>query len=216
MALIFKFNKLKSNRINVVHGGPIFFVTEDFEDALTAEWFVGGSGNMDYTPALIGGESAHLDASGSQYLVLLADGILNHAEVFGKVLFKVVTLPSTFSQFVQHYDDAFNKQFEVVILSSGAVQVSDNGVGVFTSTSDVISVGTTYRLYWHYKKSTGSNNGICEVGFSTTDVRPTSGTKFAGGNTGQTTQNAQSLNFQSINGMEVIFDEIQLSTEAFD
>jgi hypothetical protein len=197
-------------------GGPSFIINEDFEGTGTPSgWFRGGAADFDYTASPLAGSQSLRNATGSDYAVYLSGGALNEAEIWGKLLFKPEALPSTFSQCFLLNDGSFNTIFQMVLNASGTLTVADNGAGVFQITTDAMSAGTLYRLYFHYKKGTGSN-GIAEGGFATTDVRPTSGTKYAGGTTGTPTANAQEVGCtQASNSATWVFDNLQIATTTF-
>jgi hypothetical protein len=209
--------QFRRGRASAGGGGPSFIINEDFEGTGTPSgWFRGGAADFDYTASPLAGSQSLRNATGSDYAVYLSGGVLNEAEVWGKLLFKPEALPSTFSQIFAVNDGSFNTVFQMVMNSSGTMTVADNGAGVFQATSDAMSAGTLYRLYWHYKKGTGSN-GIAEGGFATTDVRPTSGNKYAGGATAVPTANAEEVAPMTAgNGAIWVFDNVQVSTTAFD
>jgi len=81
---------------------------------------------------------------------------------------------------------------------------------VYTSaTVDSIVAGTTYHLWWHYKKGTGAD-AVIDCGFSTDGIKPTSGNKFVQVSNAPHTSDAGRvwLGFTSTGNYDVIFDKV--------
>src|SRR4030095_13735684 len=86
-------------------------------------------------------------------------------------------------------DNGFAEQASIQVQSSGLRIVM--GTANATTVSTLVA-GTKYYCWGHVKKGTGAN-GIADVAFSTTKVRPTSGNGFAQVTTGRTTANSQQV-----------------------
>lgn len=202
-------------------GGPSLIVNEGFNasGAITG-WFLSDSNaNTAYAAApapLADAGSLHHAGSGN-FAVFLDGGVLDAPEIYGKCLFRVAALPSSFSQILTLQLPDTNNIFSVTLLSSGTINVLDLSGLVDATTTDGISAATTYRLYWRYKKGSGAN-AIGEVGFATTDSRPTSGNKFASWSSGTNTTNAVRVFIAgpANSATDYIFDNFQIATTPFD
>ena len=193
-------------------GSPTFVINEGFEGAGTpAGWFNSGA-DFDYTTSPLVGTQSVRAASNGVYCLYLSGGALNHPEIWGKMKVRVDSLPSTFSQIFKVTDGAGTVGAELVLLSTG---VLDFGSGITATTADGMAAATDYWVYFRYTKGTGSNS-ICSIGFSATETRPTSGTKFATTSGSFGAVNAETSFFTVSNGAVVVFDNLQISTTAFD
>ena len=191
-------------------GGPTFIIDEDFEGTGTpSSWYVSGA-DFDYAAAaLIGSQSARLSAN-AQYIGISDGGVLNHVELYGKFRFKPETLPTgSFCKIMELQNSSFVAVMTIVIQPSGALECGG------TPTSDTMTAGTSYWIYWHYLKGTGSN-AVTECGFSSTETRPTSGTKYSGITNANSTTNATQTQTYISSGAVLVQDQFQISTTAFN
>ena len=191
-------------------GSPSFLINEGFESAGTPSgWYV-NLASFDYSAAaLIGSESARLSANG-QYIGLTDGGVLNNAELYGKFRLKVETLPTGSScKLIELWNTGFGSVLNFSVQPSGAIS------GPGGDTTDVITAGTSVWIYWHYLKGTGSN-GVEEVGFATTETRPTSGTKYSGTTGSLATTNATQFQTAITNGAVLVIDQFQMAATAVD
>lgn len=194
-------------------GGPTLLVDENFEGTGTPSGWFSGSADFDYSAAALAG-SQSLRVSGSQTPGVLDGGALNHGELWGKFLYNPEALPTSFTRIANLRDSGFNYLLEIYILSTGILRLSSGGT-IFTDTADAVSAGSTYRVYWRYKKGTGANQ-IAELGFAITDARPTTGNKFAGGSNGTGTANGTQLFFESLNSSIHVIDNVQVAATTFN
>ncbi len=188
-------------------------VDEGFEGVGTpVRWYVSGA-SFDYATApapLVGTESLRLSTDG-QYAGINA--VLNHDELWGKFRVNVTTLPSSdFMELLKIQDvSEYTGVLSVYVNASGSI-----GTNSGTATTDVITAGTSYWIYWHYKHVAGSNLGTQEVAFSTTETRPSSGSKWTGDTTHTTGGRAVTFQFATSMGAAYIVDQVQVSTLPFD
>jgi hypothetical protein len=125
-------------------------------------------------------------------------------------------LPSSFVIPIQLQDSSFAGLFAVVVNSDGKVTCEDMVGGIFQTTVAAMVPNTTYRIWFHFKKGTGSN-AIGEVWFDASDTRPASGSNnWAGGTNGQATGDVDHCTFQNTGGgdtsKDITFDNVQSST----
>jgi hypothetical protein len=74
-----------------------------------------------------------------------------------------------------------------------------------------MSTGTTYHVWVHYVKGSGSN-AQSSVGFSTDGTRPTSGNKFTSYSNGTETADADNVRFMEEGGSNAraIIDKVRV------
>jgi hypothetical protein len=193
---------------------PVFLIDENFETSGTpAGWFRGGTTNFDYSPALAGSESMRMDSSSFDYGVTT---ITPSSEIWFKCLLKVEALPTAYSNILAVYNPDQSKPiFYITLVSDGTLITQDYDGTANATTTGALSVGSTYRLYGHYKAGTGAN-AVCECGFNTVDTRPTSGSNFATDNDGAVTDDAGVILLMVGGSAIFVIDNVQISTTAFD
>jgi hypothetical protein len=195
----------------------VYLINENFEGAGTpANWFTSG-GSFDYTPALIGTESAYIDASGTSYVTPLNTVFLNNTELWGKFRVKFLAFPAPYSVWT-FANAAYDGIGGFVVNTSGNLQIANGNMTATPATN--LSIGTEYWVYWYWKKSTSTStpfNGIAKVGFTTsTEVRPISGTNYAQVINGDAITNMTGFAMINTNGCSAIIDNVQVSDQAFD
>lgn len=95
--------------------------------------------------------------------------------------------------------------------NSGTLSLCGN---VCATTVGTMTAGTTYHVWFHYKKGSGSDQ-ISEAAFSTDGIRPTSGDNYAIISNGTRTSQITSFQFvwDAFNfTQQVIFDKVRIST----
>jgi hypothetical protein len=141
-------------------------------------WTETGTVDWDYaTSPLEGAQSLNIrrDLNGA-YGVYYSGFSVN--EAWGHFLVRVKSMPGTYDYLFDSLDNNFNYPLRIRINASGTLTI--NGFGYSNQTTvDAMSTDTTYHVWWHYKKGTGSNS-IVSAAFSTTSTRPSSGNKFVG------------------------------------
>lgn len=94
----------------------------------------------------------------------------------------------------------------VQIQTTGALVVN---IGPISATSvATISPDTTYHVWMRYTKSSGANDGIGSVGFSTNTTEPTSGDYFATFTNGTVTTQIDNIRLNSAAQATVYFDQV--------
>lgn len=190
---------------------PTFLINQDFEGAGTpSDWYVSGA-TFDYTAApLIGAESLRI-ATNNHYAGIL-DGAFSSGEIYGKFRINVETLPSgSSSQILKVQNGVFSDVISIVVQPSGTLQVTGA-----SATSDTITAGTLYWIYWHYKEDPGGSTGIVEAGFTTTETRPTSGSAWSGITNSSASLNAVTAEIRITNGAIVVIDNFQIAVTNFN
>lgn len=191
-----------------------YLINQDFEGVGTPSgWFSGGAGSVNFNSIispLAGLQSLRIDATAGTG----AAGVnVAGSELFGKFLFRPATITASFTRM---YDiaDVSNLVATLYILSNGTIEIHDPSGLADVTTAGSLTAGTTYRIYWHYKKGTGAN-GIVEVGFATTDVRPSSGPNFAAYTTGTATTDVSEMQCVLDNTL-ADYDNVQIASTSFN
>lgn len=215
------FNGLAIASVKTINGldssaGITYLLNEDFEGSGTPSgWSVGGSTDPDYTGiVLAGSQSLRYGNSASDYANYTSFPS-EYAELWGKFMFRrPSSMPASFARLIEFVDISFNSLFKI-ILGSGGELVMDSG-SIYDATTDTMSADTTYYIWWHYKKGTGSN-AAAELWFDTANTRPTTGgNKYAGGTAGNRTANAWGFGLANDGSSGwMIVDNFQLAETEF-
>lgn len=86
--------------------------------------------------------------------------------------------------------------------------------GTAAATATALSLDTTYHVWLHIKKGTGTN-GIVDVGFSTNGVRPTSGGTFSQDTANTGTSDVARFSFGTTatnTNVDMIYDKVRIAT----
>ena len=192
--------------------GPSFLIDEDFEGTGTPSgWGTTGSGTANFdstTSPLEGAQSLRLTGTTNIISTTLT---IQEPELWWKFRYKPASLPSVTLRIPLIYDSAFNEIAKIILHTTGQLIV--DGGGIFELTTDSLSAGTEYWITGHYKKGSGAN-AVLECGFSTTDTRPSSGSKYAGATNGTQTANTDLVLLGSGN-IVADFDVVQIATTTF-
>jgi hypothetical protein len=166
----------------------------------------GATPNWDYTGVILeGNQSLFLPATGSVGSSTLVD-FADQAEVW--VYFKLrLTNTSQGTKTIgglSQNGGTINQLFQV---NTAGLKPSFGGA----QTTDGFAANTTYDVWLHYRKGTGSN-GIVDIGFSTNGTKPTSGTRFAQSTTYTGVNNAGRLflGTSAHTNFDVIIDKIRV------
>lgn len=155
-------------------GGGGYLVQEKFEGTGTPSgWTVSGPWNFDDTASpLEGTQSASCQDWGMDTTYVT---FTDQSEVWGFAQFKGASFPSNIAV-LDLVDSTGTSVCAVHVDTTGAVSISNSAFeGV--STTALMTAGTAYNIWFHYKA--GSGTGIIEVAFSSTTTKPTSGTAYA-------------------------------------
>lgn len=161
-------------------GGSSYLILEEF-GSTPAGWTIGTAGAWTFnnsSPAMSGPFNAKAQSfSSPDFSVPFAD----QNEVWGFTLYNSVTIAGGSSRF-KFRDSAGTILATFIIQSDGTLAAIAEGGGL-SATVSTLSINTTYYLWFHYKKGTGSD-AICDVSFSTNGIRPTSGNSFTSSTNG--------------------------------
>ena len=96
-------------------------------------------------------------------------------EAWSYFLFRVDVMPVVFAKQVAVWQfGAGTSHGALSVNTNGTLQVASSSI---SATVDALSVGVVYNVWFHFKSGTGAN-GVIDVGFSTTGIRPVAGDKF--------------------------------------
>jgi len=107
-------------------------------------------------------------------------------------------------------DSGFNGLTNLFLATDGTLTTD-----FVTYTTDAMSSGVDYYLWYHYKEGAASTGAI-EVWFNTTDSRPARGSsKYQGDDTLTVSGNdVANILFAAVSGrMNVVYDDIQISED---
>lgn len=193
-------------------------LNEDFETSGTPSGWAAPTGTADYdysAAPLAGSQSLRCPASSTGKYN--SGGALNNAEIWGKLLFKVTTLPSA-AQVIIKTDQEFVANGAGVYLNTDGTILAWDGGGVYTSNSvDAMSTGTIYNIWFHFKKDPGGFTGIVEASFDIAgNSRPNSGNKHVISNIAQftATMDVLYIGFYASLGSDAVavYDNVQVSS----
>jgi len=194
--------------------GTVFIINEDFEAAGTPSgWGAqNGSPNFDYSAAPLEASQSLYCASASAAVRARVD-FTDQVEIYVYFLVRFTngSLPASgtpnFGGIAVNGGTTLQPSLTVTA-TSGIINYGP------ISTSGGISVNTTYHFWLHYKQGSGANS-LMDVGFSTTGIRPTSGSNYAATTTGSNTNLAGRV-FCGTNattlGADLIFDKVRVAT----
>ena len=102
-------------------------------------------------------------------------------------LFRPVSTTNNWTIF-SFWDSGFAEVCVITLQTANTLQ-AEHGGATGSSTVGTLSDGTTYHVWIHYNDTTD----VCDVGFSTDGVRPTSGDNFVSDTGGTVTTDAQKI-----------------------
>jgi hypothetical protein len=153
-----------------------------------------GTINEDYTGVVLDGSQSlrvTMSGSGSVYSenTWTAGG---QNEIWFHFLIRREANPSYMLVFLLR-NGGSNLSF-IYVTPDGELLILDGTSANSSMTSSQMAIGTTYHVFGHWKKGTGSNSQF-DVGFSTDGTVPTSGSNFAGFTNGTDTLQALTVYF---------------------
>jgi hypothetical protein len=190
--------------------GITYLLEEDCESGSTPSgWTDVNSPTWGYatSPApLVGSGSLRCNAAGTA--VNSYKAITASDEVWVKFKLNFAAAPSGNSQIATLYNSttavsiASIKTTRKLYCSAGGSNSSD--------TSSALTAGTTYNVWLHYIKGTGSN-AYASVGFSTDDTEPTSGSTFTSISTGTATAQINRCRFGNVSSLtfDAVYDKLR-------
>lgn len=203
--------------VPVVTSGATYLVKQDFEGTgydNSETWSEAGTGTVDedYTSVVL---------AGSQSLRIVTSGTVGRttsptftaqADVWVYCLFRPVSIPAT-QRWVFQLRDASSALCSLRFNSSGTLTIRAGSAGG-TATVTALSAGTTYHIWMHYIKGSGSD-ATGTVGFSTSGTKPTSGNEFASHTAGNATTDADRLELGDAAGassgtIEYLYDKVRV------
>ena len=190
-------------------GGPSYIFDEDCEGTGTPSgWTIGeGTPNWDSTATVLeGAQSLLLSGARSNY-----DLGSPLDSVWIRFDYQTDTVAGPYRVFSFRNQSGDSELCWVEITSENKLGVND-GSGTTAATADSLSTATHYRIWARYTKGSGSDS-VMEVGFSTDDTEPTSGTKFASFSNGTDTSQCNRLQFRMTSGGNGIYDRLTAEDE---
>jgi hypothetical protein len=130
-------------------------------------------------------------------------------EVWAYCLFRPVTIDTGSARDI--FAIRNGDTFLATVRAGGAGSQLQIVSGSTATTVATIATGTTYHLWLHYLKGTGANS-VCDVAFSTTGIRPTSGNNFAQITDGSGTSQGDTIQLgrNSLVTQTYIFDKVRV------
>lgn len=166
------------------HTGDL--VTETFETnpGYDMGWSgISGTGTLDpdYSTtglSLEGSECCHLVYDNNQrYITLDLGAAVALTQFWGRVRVRITTDAGTDCIFLSVRDTANGGQAGLRVASNEQMVLAMTNA-VSGATTDSLAVDTSYYVWFYWKQSSGANDGISRVAFSTDTTRPTSGNQF--------------------------------------
>jgi hypothetical protein len=194
-----------------------YLFTENFEATGfdTAGWAKLGTGtiNEDYSTAGLGMEGSQclrIQAVTSQTPNLTWGTFTPSGEVWFYMLYRLVSITTSSVVFLTIRDSA-GLTVRVRMGSTGLFGLLTLGVAVVNATV-AINPNTTYHVWVHYKKGTGTN-AIARMAWSTDGIKPTSGSQFIEILTGTSLVNVDRIAIGNsvAHGKEYIMDKMRIS-----
>lgn len=196
-------------------GGPTLFLDETFDatgydDGDWVEQTPGATYDEDYTtsPApLEGTQSVRMNLTSTLYL---RNTFSAQTEIYGKVIFNAANIGGIPQIFL--FTGSSQGEIRLRNISgSNRLQIT-NGSNSQDGTTTVISLNTTYYMWFYWKKGTGSD-GITRVFISTSNSKP--GSPEVEITNGNSTGNVSEFYLQGSNPSDVIWDRVQLSATGY-
>jgi len=196
--------------------GLTYLLNEDFETTgAPSGWTAVGSPNWDYTAtALQGSESLNLLYNATRQAISPTFTALSEVRIRMRV--RSQGTPAAWFSYLALCNGATPVAY-VGITSSDHCAIGWPGDGF---NNDIMSPNTTYYVWVHYIKGTGSN-GILSASFNTTNSEPTivgdSGTGYIASTAGSFTANIDNIRFQNWDdsgNSGIIIDEIRVTSGA--
>jgi len=99
----------------------------------------------------------------------------------------------------------------VVVLAAGQVRVTDSsGTALATSSSGIVSTGSTYGIWIRYVKGSGAN-GICEIYVSGAGNETKPGSAAVSTAAGDWAANVAGIRLLSVATDQIIFDKVRVA-----
>ncbi len=155
-------------------------------------WTESGTGTIDqqYTATVLAGTQSLSILQSANIAGDLSPTFTAQDEVWVYLLLRPVSIEAGIIRTLVGIRNSSGSTFcGLQIDTDGSLRVAMN---VVADTVGTVSAGTTYHIWFHYKKGTGAD-AIADVGFSTNGIRPTSGNNFAQTTTGNPTSQAVAI-----------------------
>lgn len=169
-----------------------------------------GSPNWDYSTApLAGSQSLYLSCAAAAHRARV--DFTNQTEIYYYFLLKLTNGVYPGSELVFAVSAANGSSTFSPTLTLGTTgRLNWSGA----NPTGTLTINTMYHVWTHYRQGTGAN-GVVDVGFSTTGVRPTSGTDYQQSTISNITALAGRLGLGptvTTLAVDLIFDNIKVST----
>lgn len=165
-----------------------YLLQEDFEGTGTpTNWTPTGTVDFDYSAAAIdGAQSLRINPTSAIARVRL-DLTTTYSELYLYYKFRVETQAASNFTVCQFYDGANSVVLGQIRFATGQKLQSRFGGVTGSTTVATYDLSTTYHVWVHVVQSSGSD-GLCECGFSSDGIRPTSGDNYCTTTTGTATE----------------------------
>ncbi len=195
--------------------GITYLVQENFEGAgLPSGWTATNvTHDYDYTTTPPQGLESYRQNRSASSPTLLSPTFTASSPVEAYFLYRPMTAFGT-TQRVFFILNGTSECVRVSINTSGGFQVRAGG-GTEVSTTDTMTINTTYHVWVRYVKGTGTD-AFASVAFSTTGTRPTSGNAYRESTNGTATLDADRVRLGIANSstFDQLFDRILVSTSS--
>lgn len=202
---------------------PTYRVKQGFEgtgydNGEGSNWLEGGTADEDFSTtglSMVGSQCLKLDGTSADSESGFYQFVPAIAHPRSYFYFRITAMPSTIAS-VALYKNFPSIIASLSILPDGRFYVR-SGTGTSQATVATVSPNTTYRVWFDNTASTGANDGIASVAFSTDGTKPTSGNFVATCTDGNNTSSADSFYLLADrDGVNVItyFDEARVDDDA--
>ena len=195
--------------------GASYLFQENFEvTGYENTWTEGGTGTVDedYSTSGLGLEGSkclRLEAA-AQSPRATSDNWSAQSDLWFYVLVRPVSLPAA-TMMLLTLQATTTECVRIRLDPAGTLKVRAGG-GTENTTVAATSAGTTYHIWVHYTKGTGSN-AFGSVAFSTDGVKPTSGNQYRETTNGTAASDCNNVRFgvTSSGTFDLLYDKVRVS-----
>jgi hypothetical protein len=199
--------------------GRTYLLNESFDTVTGYDntWTETGTAtiNEDYNLTILEGtQSLFIDAT-TQTTNVNSGTFTATSPIHCYFLFRPTTIPASTAGTVFRLRNSTTALATLQITSTGKLRVLAVG-GTTQDTTDAVSAGNTYHVFFTYTLGTGAD-AVATVGFSTDGTKPSSGTKYKESTNGTSTSSCDNVTFgyTSTNTFGFIVDKLRVDDVAF-